>query len=143
MPISHNSPSVIQKRPNLIPNGWAVLHVVLERCPASSKRSIAHIQHRSFKNRECSFRDGLLTILHGSHKWARKEFCVNSPSVRLYIFTGGERIACLLALVGTACGLFAVATALISGAMILCGQQISDFPLCNKSFNLSYCGFNL
>jgi Ni,Fe-hydrogenase III large subunit len=22
-------------------------------------------------------------------------------------------------------------------------QQISDFPLCNKSFNLSYCGFDL
>ena len=21
--------------------------------------------------------------------------------------------------------------------------QISDFPLCNKSFNLSYCGFDL
>jgi Ni,Fe-hydrogenase III large subunit len=23
------------------------------------------------------------------------------------------------------------------------GQQISDFPLCNKSFNLSYCGSDL
>ncbi len=23
------------------------------------------------------------------------------------------------------------------------GEQISDFPLCNKSFNLSYCGFDL
>lgn len=23
------------------------------------------------------------------------------------------------------------------------GQQISDFPVCNKSFNLSYCGFDL
>ena len=23
------------------------------------------------------------------------------------------------------------------------GQQISDFPLCNKSFNLSYCGFDI
>ena len=23
------------------------------------------------------------------------------------------------------------------------GQQISDFPLCNKSFNLSYCGHDL
>jgi Ni,Fe-hydrogenase III large subunit len=23
------------------------------------------------------------------------------------------------------------------------GMQISDFPLCNKSFNLSYCGFDL
>jgi Ni,Fe-hydrogenase III large subunit len=23
------------------------------------------------------------------------------------------------------------------------GQQISDFPLCNKSFNLSYCGYDL
>jgi len=28
-------------------------------------------------------------------------------------------------------------------AMVLRGQQISDFPLCNKSFNLSYCGFDL
>jgi Ni,Fe-hydrogenase III large subunit len=28
-------------------------------------------------------------------------------------------------------------------AMSLNGQQISDFPLCNKSFNLSYCGFDL
>jgi Ni,Fe-hydrogenase III large subunit len=28
-------------------------------------------------------------------------------------------------------------------AMSLRGQQISDFPLCNKSFNLSYCGFDL
>lgn len=28
-------------------------------------------------------------------------------------------------------------------AFILRGQQISDFPLCNKSFNLSYCGFDL
>jgi Ni,Fe-hydrogenase III large subunit len=27
-------------------------------------------------------------------------------------------------------------------AMALRGQQISDFPLCNKSFNLSYCGFD-
>jgi Ni,Fe-hydrogenase III large subunit len=28
-------------------------------------------------------------------------------------------------------------------AMALRQQQISDFPLCNKSFNLSYCGFDL
>jgi Ni,Fe-hydrogenase III large subunit len=28
-------------------------------------------------------------------------------------------------------------------AMALRGQEISDFPLCNKSFNLSYCGFDL
>jgi len=28
-------------------------------------------------------------------------------------------------------------------ALSLRGQQISDFPLCNKSFNLSYCGFDL
>jgi Ni,Fe-hydrogenase III large subunit len=28
-------------------------------------------------------------------------------------------------------------------AMALRGQQISDFPLCNKSFNLSYCGYDL
>ena len=28
-------------------------------------------------------------------------------------------------------------------AYALRGQQISDFPLCNKSFNLSYCGFDL
>ena len=28
-------------------------------------------------------------------------------------------------------------------AMALRDQQISDFPLCNKSFNLSYCGFEL
>jgi Ni,Fe-hydrogenase III large subunit len=27
--------------------------------------------------------------------------------------------------------------------MVLRGEQISDFPLCNKSFNLSYCGFDL
>jgi Ni,Fe-hydrogenase III large subunit len=28
-------------------------------------------------------------------------------------------------------------------AMALRGQQISDFPVCNKSFNLSYCGHDL
>ncbi|MBI5844494.1 MAG: NADH-quinone oxidoreductase subunit C [Deltaproteobacteria bacterium] len=28
-------------------------------------------------------------------------------------------------------------------AQVLRGQQISDFPLCNKSFNLSYCGHDL
>lgn len=28
-------------------------------------------------------------------------------------------------------------------AMSLRGEAISDFPLCNKSFNLSYCGFDL
>ncbi len=28
-------------------------------------------------------------------------------------------------------------------AMALRDQQISDFPLCNKSFNLSYCGYDL
>jgi Ni,Fe-hydrogenase III large subunit len=28
-------------------------------------------------------------------------------------------------------------------AMALRDQQISDFPLCNKSFNLSYCGSDL
>lgn len=28
-------------------------------------------------------------------------------------------------------------------ALSLRGEQISDFPLCNKSFNLSYCGFDL
>ena len=28
-------------------------------------------------------------------------------------------------------------------ALSLRGQQISDFPLCNKSFNLSYCGHDL
>lgn len=28
-------------------------------------------------------------------------------------------------------------------ALALRGQQISDFPLCNKSFNLSYCGTDL
>jgi Ni,Fe-hydrogenase III large subunit len=28
-------------------------------------------------------------------------------------------------------------------ALAMRAQQISDFPLCNKSFNLSYCGFDL
>jgi Ni,Fe-hydrogenase III large subunit len=28
-------------------------------------------------------------------------------------------------------------------AMVLREEEISDFPLCNKSFNLSYCGFDL
>jgi Ni,Fe-hydrogenase III large subunit len=28
-------------------------------------------------------------------------------------------------------------------AMSMRNGQISDFPLCNKSFNLSYCGFDL
>ena len=28
-------------------------------------------------------------------------------------------------------------------ALALRDQQISDFPLCNKSFNLSYCGVDL
>ena len=28
-------------------------------------------------------------------------------------------------------------------ALALRGQAISDFPLCYKSFNLSYCGFDL
>jgi Ni,Fe-hydrogenase III large subunit len=28
-------------------------------------------------------------------------------------------------------------------ALALRRQQISDFPLCNKSFNLSYCGHDL
>ena len=28
-------------------------------------------------------------------------------------------------------------------ALALRGGQISDFPVCNKSFNLSYCGFDL
>jgi Ni,Fe-hydrogenase III large subunit len=28
-------------------------------------------------------------------------------------------------------------------ALALRGQAISDFPVCNKSFNLSYCGFDL
>jgi Ni,Fe-hydrogenase III large subunit len=28
-------------------------------------------------------------------------------------------------------------------AMAMRNGQISDFPLCNKSFNLSYCGFDL
>jgi Ni,Fe-hydrogenase III large subunit len=28
-------------------------------------------------------------------------------------------------------------------ALALRGQAISDFPMCNKSFNLSYCGFDL
>ena len=28
-------------------------------------------------------------------------------------------------------------------ALALRGQEISDFPLCNKSFNLSYCGHDL
>ena len=28
-------------------------------------------------------------------------------------------------------------------ALAMRGQEISDFPLCNKSFNLSYCGHDL
>jgi Ni,Fe-hydrogenase III large subunit len=28
-------------------------------------------------------------------------------------------------------------------AIAMRNQQISDFPLCNKSFNLSYCGHDL
>ena len=28
-------------------------------------------------------------------------------------------------------------------ALSLRNQAISDFPICNKSFNLSYCGFDL
>ena len=28
-------------------------------------------------------------------------------------------------------------------AYVLRNQEISDFPLCNKSFNLSYCGYDL
>ena len=31
----------------------------------------------------------------------------------------------------------------IGVSMALRGQQISDFPLCNKSFDLSYCGYDL
>lgn len=31
----------------------------------------------------------------------------------------------------------------IGVALALRGQAISDFPVCNKSFNLSYCGFDL
>jgi Ni,Fe-hydrogenase III large subunit len=31
----------------------------------------------------------------------------------------------------------------IALALAMRGQAISDFPLCNKSFNLSYCGFDL
>jgi Ni,Fe-hydrogenase III large subunit len=31
----------------------------------------------------------------------------------------------------------------IALAMVLRNQEISDFPLCNKSFNLSYCGHDL
>jgi len=31
----------------------------------------------------------------------------------------------------------------IGVALALRGQAISDFPICNKSFNLSYCGFDL
>jgi len=27
--------------------------------------------------------------------------------------------------------------------LALRGMAISDFPICNKSFNLSYCGFDL
>jgi Ni,Fe-hydrogenase III large subunit len=28
-------------------------------------------------------------------------------------------------------------------AMAMRGQAIADFPMCNKSFNLSYCGHDL
>ena len=28
-------------------------------------------------------------------------------------------------------------------ALAMRNQAVSDFPLCNKSFNLSYCGFDL
>ena len=28
-------------------------------------------------------------------------------------------------------------------ALAMRGQAVSDFPLCNKSFNLSYCGHDL
>ncbi|MDR2027799.1 MAG: NADH dehydrogenase subunit, partial [Prevotellaceae bacterium] len=28
-------------------------------------------------------------------------------------------------------------------ALAVRNQDISDFPICNKSFNLSYCGFDL
>lgn len=28
-------------------------------------------------------------------------------------------------------------------ALAVRNQEISDFPVCNKSFNLSYCGFDL
>ena len=28
-------------------------------------------------------------------------------------------------------------------AMAVRNNEISDFPICNKSFNLSYCGFDL
>ena len=28
-------------------------------------------------------------------------------------------------------------------ALALRGTAVSDFPICNKSFNLSYCGFDL
>ena len=31
----------------------------------------------------------------------------------------------------------------IALALVMRGQEISDFPLCNKSFNLSYCGHDL
>jgi Ni,Fe-hydrogenase III large subunit len=31
----------------------------------------------------------------------------------------------------------------IGVAMAMRGQAVSDFPICNKSFNLSYCGVDL
>ena len=37
----------------------------------------------------------------------------------------------------------AIDLALLALALAVRGEGISDFPICNKSFNLSYCGHDL
>ena len=36
-----------------------------------------------------------------------------------------------------------VALGILALALAVRGEGISDFPICNKSFNLSYCGHDL
>ena len=61
---------------------------------------------------------------------------VEDPQLeRLY-----DRIAQILAI-----GFWASIGVIVAGLLLALvrGEEISDFPLCNKSFNLSYCGFDL
>ena len=107
----------------------------------------AHVRHFEIA-RSAAFVDDALANLPAGPSWVRPG-PLRGDQVVVSLVEGWRGEICHVALTGPE-GRFARYKIVDPSfhnwfglALALRGEQISDFPLCNKSFNLSYCGHDL
>jgi Ni,Fe-hydrogenase III large subunit len=129
-------------------------HIPVSTGEAGDVFSRAHVRWREVQA-SVEFLQQFLTNNSGSPKSARpatetqKKFTLKSDTIAVSLVEGWRGEICHVAITDQS-GRFKSYKIVDPSfhnwfglAYALRDQQISDFPLCNKSFNLSYCGFDL